>query len=133
MAMRVQENPKTPPHGIFHQGMIKVHVKAKLGKLKRTWDQFLIHSGFEKENHSLASQSHGNIVNPDQETLSNVGQSTIAKKGKRATCFKTLDKLVKYTSANQETNAGSSHILGGGKHHFPFAHKTYLKRGKRLE
>jgi hypothetical protein len=60
-------------------------------------------------------------------------QSTIAKKGKPAACFKTPDELVKSTSANQETDAGSSHILGGGKQHFPFAHKTYLKRDKRLE
>jgi hypothetical protein len=82
MAMRVQANPKTPPHGIFHQGLIKVLVKAELGKLQKTWDQFLIQSGYEKENHASASQSHGNIVKPDQETPANVGQSTPAKKGK---------------------------------------------------
>jgi hypothetical protein len=81
MAMRVQENPKTPPHGIFHQGMIKVLFKAKLGKLQRTWDKLLIHSRFEKENHSLASQSHENIVNPDQETLSNVESIHHCKEG----------------------------------------------------
>jgi hypothetical protein len=27
---------------------------------------------------------------------------------------------------------GSSHILGGGKNPFPFSHKTYSKRDKRL-
>jgi hypothetical protein len=66
MAMRVQTNPKTPPHEIFHQGLIKVLVKDELGKLQKTWDQFLIYSGYDKENHTYASQSHGNIVNPDQ-------------------------------------------------------------------
>jgi hypothetical protein len=132
MAMRVQANPKTPPHRIFHQGLIKFLVKAELGKLQKTWDQFLIQSGFEKENHSPASQSHGNIVKPDQETPSNVDQSTTAKKGKRATCLKTPDEPVKATSSSQQTDAGSSHILGGGKHPFPFAQKTYSKRAKRL-
>jgi hypothetical protein len=33
MAMKVQENPKTPPHGIYHQGLIKVLIKDELGKL----------------------------------------------------------------------------------------------------
>jgi hypothetical protein len=33
MAMKVQENPKTPPHEIYHRGLIKVLVKAELGKL----------------------------------------------------------------------------------------------------
>jgi hypothetical protein len=42
MAMRVQENPKTPPHGIFHQGLIKFLFKANLGNLHKTWDHFLI-------------------------------------------------------------------------------------------
>ena len=49
MAMRVQANPKTPPHRIFHQGLIKVLVKAELGKLHKTWDQLLIQSWYEKE------------------------------------------------------------------------------------
>ena len=82
MVMRVQANPKTPPHRIFHQGLIKVLVKDELGKLQKTCDQFLIHSEFEKENHTLVSQSNGNIVKPDQETPSNVNQSATAKKGK---------------------------------------------------
>jgi hypothetical protein len=112
--------------------LIKFLVKAELGKLQKTWDQFLIQSGFEKEKHSPASQSHGNIVKPDQETPSNVGQSTTAKKGKRAACLKTPDEPVKATSTSQQTDAGSSHILGGGKHPFPFSQKTYSKRAKRL-
>jgi hypothetical protein len=41
MAMKVQENPKTP-HGIYHQGLIKLLIKYDLGKLQSTWDHFLI-------------------------------------------------------------------------------------------
>jgi hypothetical protein len=82
MDMRVQENPKTPPHRIFHQGLIKFLIKAELGKLQKTWDQFLIQSRFEKENNSPSSQPHGNIVKNDQETPCKVVQSTTTKKGK---------------------------------------------------
>jgi hypothetical protein len=82
MTMKVQDNPKTPPQGIFHQGWTKIIVKDELGKLQNTWDHFLIQSGFEKEKHSPSSQSHGNIVKPDQETPSNVDQSATAKNGK---------------------------------------------------
>jgi len=32
MAMKIQTNPKTPLHGIYHQGLIKVLIKAKLEK-----------------------------------------------------------------------------------------------------
>jgi len=65
MDMRVQVNPKTPPHGIFHQGLIKLLVKAELGKLQKTWDQFLIQSRYEKENISFNSQSHENFIKLD--------------------------------------------------------------------
>jgi hypothetical protein len=92
----------------------------------------LIQSGFEKENHTLVSQSNGNIVKPDQETPFNAFQSTPAKKGKRTSCFETPDEPVKARSSSQQTDVGSSHILGGGKHPFPFAQKTYSKRAKRL-
>jgi hypothetical protein len=81
MDMRVQVNPKNPPHKSFHQGLITFLVKAELGKLQKIWDQFLIQSGYEKENHAFASQSHVNIVKPDQETPASVIQSTPAKKG----------------------------------------------------
>jgi len=33
MAIKVQEKPKTPLHGIYHRGLIKVLVKDELGKL----------------------------------------------------------------------------------------------------
>jgi hypothetical protein len=42
MAMRVQGNPNAPSHIIFHQGLIKVLVKAELGKLQKTWNPFFI-------------------------------------------------------------------------------------------
>lgn len=101
MAMRVQANPKTPPHRIFHQGLIKVSANAKLGKLQKTWDQFLIQLGYEKENHASASHSHRNIVKHDKKTPTKVGQSTPARKGKRTTCFETPNEPVKTTSASQ--------------------------------
>jgi hypothetical protein len=92
----------------------------------------LIQSGYEKENHAYASQSHGNYVKYDQETPANVGQSTPPKKGKRASCFETPDELVKATSSIQQIEVGSSHILGGGKNPFSFAQKTCSKRAKRI-
>jgi len=39
---------------------------------------------------------------------------------------------VKAPPTSQQADVGSSHILGGGKHHFPFSHKTYSRRTKRL-
>jgi hypothetical protein len=39
MAMKFQTNPKTPSHKIYHQDLIKVIVKAELGKLQKLWDQ----------------------------------------------------------------------------------------------
>jgi hypothetical protein len=36
MAMKVQANPKTPPHGIYHRVLIKVLFKDELGKLQKT-------------------------------------------------------------------------------------------------
>jgi hypothetical protein len=82
MAMRVQENPNTPPHGIFHQGLIKFLVKAELGKLQKTWNHFLIQSGFEREEYPPSSQTHATVVEPDQETPASTSQSTTVKRGK---------------------------------------------------
>jgi hypothetical protein len=39
---------------------------------------------------------------------------------------------VEATPTSQQADEGSSHILGGGKHPFPFAQKTYSRRTKRL-
>jgi hypothetical protein len=40
MAMKIQANPKTPSHGIYNQGLIKILIKAELEKRQSTWDQF---------------------------------------------------------------------------------------------
>lgn len=132
MAMKVQANPKTPPHGIYHQGLIKVLVKAELGKLQKTWDQFLIQSGFEKEVHPPVAQSHDNVVKSESETPPGTSRSANAKKGKRVAFLKTPDEPIKATSSIQQADAGFSRILGQGKHPFPFAQKNYSKRAKRL-
>jgi hypothetical protein len=131
MAMKVQANPKTPPHGIYHQGLIKVIVKAELGKLQKTWDQYLIQSGFEKKVHPPAVKSHDKVAKPEQGTSSSASQPTTSKKRKRATCVKTPDEPVEAPPTSQQADARSSRILGGGKHPFPFAQKTYSRRSQR--
>jgi hypothetical protein len=40
---------------------------------------------------------------------------------------------VEATLTSLQVDKGSSHILGGGKHPFPYAQKTYYRRTKRLE
>jgi hypothetical protein len=87
MAMKIQENPNTPPHGIYHQGFIKILIKSELGKLQRTWDTFLIQSGFEKEVHHPITQLHDKIVEPNQEASPSVNQPVIPRKGKRESCL----------------------------------------------
>jgi hypothetical protein len=101
-------------------------------KLQRTWDQLLIQSGFEKEVHPPASQSHDKFYVPTQEYSPNASQPTISNKGKRVTRLKTLDEPVKSIPSIQKIDVGASRILVGGKHMFPFAHKTYSKRTKGL-
>jgi hypothetical protein len=64
MDMKVQYKPKTSPHRIYHQGLIKVNVKADLGKLQKTWDQYLIQLGFEKKVHPPTTKSHDKVANP---------------------------------------------------------------------
>jgi hypothetical protein len=83
MAMKIQVKPKTPPHGIYHQGLIKILIKAEMGKLQRTWDQLLIQSGFEKEVHSPATQFHDKIDEPNQEASPSASRPIIPRKGKR--------------------------------------------------
>jgi hypothetical protein len=131
MAIKVQENAKTPPHRIYHQGLIKVLVKAELGKLQKTWDKFLIQSGFEKKVYPSTAKSHDKGANLEQETSSSTNRSTNAKKRKRTTCVKISDEPVEAPPTSQQENEGSSRILGGGKHPFPFAQKTYSRRTQR--
>jgi hypothetical protein len=132
MAMKIQAKPKTPPHGIYHRGLIEILIKVELGKLQMTWDRFLIQSGFEKEVHPPATQLHDKIVEPDQEASPSASQPVIPMKGKIKACLKISDKPMKPTPTNLQADEGSSHILGGGKHPFPYAQKTYSKKTKSL-
>jgi hypothetical protein len=97
MAMEIQANPKTPPHGIYHQGFIKILIKLELGKLQRTWDQFLIQLGFEKEVHPHVTQLYDKVVKPNQEASPNESQPVIPRKGKREACLNISDELVEAT------------------------------------
>jgi hypothetical protein len=72
----------------------------------------LIQSGFEKEVHPPVAQSHDNVVKSEQETPPGTNRSANAKKGKRIAFLKTPDEPVKATSTSQQTDAGSSRILG---------------------
>jgi hypothetical protein len=133
MAMKIKANPKTPPHGIYHQGLIKILIKVKLGKIERTWDQLLIQSWFEKEVHPPTTQFHDKVVEPNQEASPNESKLVIPRKGKREACLNISDEPVEDTPISLQADEGSSNILGGGKHLFPYAHNTYSKRTKRLE
>jgi hypothetical protein len=133
MAMEIQSNPKTPPHGIYHWGLIKILIKVELGKLQSTWDQFLIHSGFEKELHPPTTLLNDKVVEPNQEDSPNTSQPVIPRKGKREACLNILDEPMEDTPNILQEDEGYSHILGGGKDSFPYAQNTYSKRTKRLE
>ena len=93
----------------------------------------MIHSGFEKEVHPLATQFHDKFDEPNQEASPNASQPVIPRKGKREACLKISHEPVEATPTILQADKGSSHILGGGKHMFPYAQKTYSKRTKRLE
>jgi hypothetical protein len=82
--------------------------------------------------HPPASQSRDKVVVPTQEASPSASQPTISKKGKREACLKTSDEPMKATPTSQQVDEGFSHILGGGKHMFPFAQNTYSKRTKTL-
>ena len=41
MASQVRKNTKNPTHSLYHHGLIKILIVAKLKKQNHTWDQFL--------------------------------------------------------------------------------------------
>jgi len=92
----------------------------------------LIQSGFEKEVCLPTAQSHDNVTKTKQETPPSTSQPTTSRKRKIEARSKNTDEPVKATPTSQQVDAGSSHILGGGKNPFPFAQKTYSRRTKRL-
>ena len=46
MSKKIQSNPSSPPHHIFHVGLIKILVKFELDKKKKYWDTFVKEVGF---------------------------------------------------------------------------------------
>ena len=38
MSKKIQSNPNSPPHHIFHGGLIKILVKFELDKKNESWD-----------------------------------------------------------------------------------------------
>ena len=52
MSFRVQSHPETPPHGIYHQGLIKKLIVDQLKEKGRSWDHFIFWGGFKSENQS---------------------------------------------------------------------------------
>jgi len=75
---------------------------------------------------------HDKIVEPNQEASPNTSQPVILRKGKREAYLKVSDDPVDTTPTSLQANKGSSHILGGGKHPFPYSQKTYSRRTQRL-
>jgi hypothetical protein len=101
MDMKVQANPQTPPHIIYHQGLIKVIVKDELGKLQKTWDQYLIQLSFEKKVHPPVVKSHETVAKLEQGTSYSASQPTTSKKRKRASHVKTPDEPVEAPPTSQ--------------------------------
>jgi hypothetical protein len=101
--------------------LIKLTVKDELGKLQKTWDQYLIQLGFENKVHPPTIKSHEKVAKHEQGTSSSAIQPTTSKKRKRETFFHTLDEPVEAPPTSQQEYARSSRILGGGKHPFHFS------------
>jgi len=91
MAMKIQENPKTSPHGIYHQGLIKLLFKVVIDKRKRKWDQFLIQSRFKIEVHSHAQNSTDKVVEPMEGASSSTIPPIVSRENKRKINLKTSD------------------------------------------
>ena len=87
--------------------------------------------GFEKKVYPPVIKSHEKVTNPEQGTSSSANQPTTSKKRKRETCVKTPDEPVEAPPTRHQVVSGSSCILGGGKHPFPFAQKTYSRMSQR--
>ena len=65
ISARVKTKPNTPPHCIYHQGLIKMVIRHQLRKLNRTWDHFLFQGGFNCENKQLQRRKIlNNLQNP---------------------------------------------------------------------
>jgi len=77
--------------------------------------------------HPPIAKSHDNIVKVEQETPPGTSQSTNENKGKRASFFNILDKLMEVVPTILHENEGSSHIIGGGKHPFAFPIRLTLE------
>jgi hypothetical protein len=55
----------------------------------------------------------------------------LQRREREQACVKISDEPVEAPPTSQQEDAGSSCILGGGKHPFPFAQKTYSRRTQR--
>ena len=49
MYAKVQANPDTPPHAIYHRGLIKILICHWLKELNRSWDYFMFLGGLKFE------------------------------------------------------------------------------------
>ena len=46
MSKKIHSNPSSPPHHIFHAGLIKILVKFELDRKNKPWDTFIKEVGF---------------------------------------------------------------------------------------
>ena len=46
MCKKIQAEPDSPPHLVYHSGLIKILVKSALDRKHKSWDGFIIEEGF---------------------------------------------------------------------------------------
>lgn len=46
MSKKVQAKLDSPPHLVYHSGMIKILLKSALDRNNKSWDRFIIEEGF---------------------------------------------------------------------------------------
>jgi hypothetical protein len=59
MASKVRRNPRTPPHSIFHRGLIKLLIVNHLNKISESWDHFLSSGDFVSDATKIKSKKKG--------------------------------------------------------------------------
>ena len=76
MSSKVRARPKTPPHCIFHRGLIKMLIINHLRKLNTTWENLLFWGYFDKQGPSKLKSKKGKKQKND-ETLEEISQLVI--------------------------------------------------------
>ena len=46
MSRKIQANPNSPSHLVYHSGLIKILAKSTLDRKHKSWDRFIVEEGF---------------------------------------------------------------------------------------